>query len=248
MSLRRKSVVKSDRARHGRHATGLVMEENGPNFNLNPEVLRLMGKARSTSEEDAVFPAGRGFVPDFQSASVAPLSPFAQSGSVAATLGGICRRLYKALGRSRAQGASTSPSQQKIMCSDRFAERPPLGQTKALLEHLRQDTDFFEHEGLVAFYADRALRLIRIVNLGEGLSSGVQVNVGQILREGLYLGAAGFVLIHNLPSGDTNASSANRRVSARLAEIGDYVGINMLDYVIVERGKVRSFNGFVERE
>ena len=51
--------------------------------------------------------------------------------------------------------------------------------------------------------------------------------------------AASIVLVHNHPSGDAEPSEEDVTISKRLVQVGDLVGIGVLDHVIVaSRGVV----------
>jgi DNA repair protein RadC len=51
--------------------------------------------------------------------------------------------------------------------------------------------------------------------------------------------AASVVLVHNHPSGDPEPSEEDLQITRRLVQVGDLVGIGVLDHVIVaERGTV----------
>jgi DNA repair protein RadC len=51
--------------------------------------------------------------------------------------------------------------------------------------------------------------------------------------------AASLVLVHNHPSGDPEPSEEDLSITRRLIEVGDLVGIGVLDHVIVAaRGSV----------
>jgi DNA repair protein RadC len=41
------------------------------------------------------------------------------------------------------------------------------------------------------------------------------------------------IFIHNHPSGETEASDEDIRLTKRLAEVGELVGISVLDHVII---------------
>ena len=48
------------------------------------------------------------------------------------------------------------------------------------------------------------------------------------------------IFVHNHPSGDTEASEDDIRLTKRLAEAGDIVGIDVLDHVIIGGKAFRS--------
>jgi DNA repair protein RadC len=63
------------------------------------------------------------------------------------------------------------------------------------------------------------------------------VHPREVFRPALKAGAAALILVHNHPSGDPTPSPEDRSVTRRLAEVGELLGIPILDHVIVaERG------------
>ena len=60
---------------------------------------------------------------------------------------------------------------------------------------------------------------------------------GPAVREG----AAAIVVAHNHPSGDASPSVEDRRVTERLTEVGELVGIRLLDHVVVGVDRFYSF-------
>ena len=65
------------------------------------------------------------------------------------------------------------------------------------------------------------------------------VHPREVFRPAILHGAASIVLVHNHPSGDPEPSEEDLSITRRLVQIGDLVGIGVLDHVIVaERGSV----------
>ncbi|MGH9462900.1 MAG: JAB domain-containing protein, partial [Vicinamibacteria bacterium] len=58
-----------------------------------------------------------------------------------------------------------------------------------------------------------------------------------VFREAVALQAAGLVLFHNHPSGDPSPSREDLSLTRRLREAGNIMGIEVLDHVIVGRGR-----------
>lgn len=54
----------------------------------------------------------------------------------------------------------------------------------------------------------------------------------EVFRPLVSCAAYGFVLMHNHPSGDPAPSDADRRMTRRLKEAGEMLGINLIDHVI----------------
>jgi DNA repair protein RadC len=54
-----------------------------------------------------------------------------------------------------------------------------------------------------------------------------------VLRPALVHAAWGFILVHNHPSGDPTPSDADFRMTRRIREAADVIGIKFLDHVII---------------
>lgn len=75
-----------------------------------------------------------------------------------------------------------------------------------------------------------------------GTVCGVEVHPRDVFRVAIGANAAGIVIAHNHPSGDTTPSTDDITLTKRLVEIGKLVGIPVIDHVIVTCGGYRSFS------
>ena len=79
---------------------------------------------------------------------------------------------------------------------------------------------------------------LRLPSLLEAMRDcGCQLDVVAAIREG----AAALVVAHNHPSGDPSPSTEDRRVTERLRRVGELVGIDLLDHVVVGEERFYSF-------
>lgn len=70
-----------------------------------------------------------------------------------------------------------------------------------------------------------------IISIGTANSS--MVHPREVFQRAILSGAVALVVAHNHPSGNTNPSEADRRVTKLLREAGGLLGIELLDHVIV---------------
>jgi len=70
-----------------------------------------------------------------------------------------------------------------------------------------------------------------------GLVSASLVHPREVFRQSIIDGASGIVLIHNHPTGDPTPSAEDIRVTQQLCKAGKILDINILDHVIIGRGK-----------
>ena len=161
-------------------------------------------------------------------------------GSISAVLGASAWRLSRNMPGKLANAVAASREIMKAALSERVAERPFVTGSRGLLDYLRLNMGFYEHERMIAVYVDHAVRLLKIINLEEGSSAGIEVNRQRILREGLAIGAAGFVLLHNHPAGDPHPSNADKVLTRSLFALAQGLEMPMIDHLIVAGGLVWS--------
>jgi DNA repair protein RadC len=83
--------------------------------------------------------------------------------------------------------------------------------------------------------------------VSTGTLNASLVHPREVFKEAISRSASSVVLAHNHPSGDTEPSEEDLRITRRLAEAGRIVGIEVLDHIIVGR-KVRQAEGGTKRE
>lgn len=91
-----------------------------------------------------------------------------------------------------------------------------------------------DREHLVAFDLDVRHRIIggrRIVSIG--CLTGVEAHPREVFKPAITNGAAAMIVCHNHPSGDPTPSREDIVLTKRLREVGDLVGITLLDHVVV---------------
>jgi DNA repair protein RadC len=62
-----------------------------------------------------------------------------------------------------------------------------------------------------------------------------------VFRQAIAENAYAVILIHNHPSGDPTPSPEDRVVTSQLVSAGKLLGIDVLDHIIVGRGRFTSF-------
>jgi DNA repair protein RadC len=71
----------------------------------------------------------------------------------------------------------------------------------------------------------------------RGNLAGSSVRVGEVYRDAVRACAAAVVVVHNHPSGDPAPSGEDLRITAELAEAGRLLDIELLDHLVVGRGR-----------
>lgn len=79
-------------------------------------------------------------------------------------------------------------------------------------------------------------RVTRDLLIARGSLTSVEVHPRDVFRQLIRVGAAAVIFAHNHPSGDPTPSAQDIALTARLREVGDLVGIPVLDHVVVGTG------------
>jgi len=104
----------------------------------------------------------------------------------------------------------------------------------ARLRHLR-------HEVFACLFLDKHHRVIAFEELFRGTLDAASVYPREVVRRALDLNAASVILAHNHPSGVTEPSRADERMTERLAEALGTVDIAVMDHFVIGEGRPVSF-------
>lgn len=105
-----------------------------------------------------------------------------------------------------------------------------------------------QREAFFAFYLDARHRLLRSHQVSVGSLTAAPVHPREVFGPALREAAAAVLVAHNHPSGDARPSAEDRRVTARLRETGDLLGVPLLDHVVVGAERCFSFHDERYRE
>lgn len=94
------------------------------------------------------------------------------------------------------------------------------------------------------FYAvllDNKHRKIREVMVSKGSLTASIVHPRDVFAQVVKHSAAAVVFVHNHPSGDATPSKEDIEITRRLREVGDVMGVRVLDHIVIGRGRYVSF-------
>ncbi len=76
-------------------------------------------------------------------------------------------------------------------------------------------------------------RLIKVAQVSKGSLDSSIVHPREVFKAAITASAASVIFVHNHPSGIADPSEDDIKLTKRLAEVGDMVGIDVLDHVII---------------
>jgi DNA repair protein RadC len=90
-----------------------------------------------------------------------------------------------------------------------------------------------ESEELWGLYLDVRHRPIAKVALTRGTRTQTIVDPAAVFRKALQVGAHAVIVAHNHPSGDATPSLEDFTATTRLVELGQLLGIAVLDHLVI---------------
>ena len=102
----------------------------------------------------------------------------------------------------------------------------------ALLANLRRK----DREHFVALFLNCRHQLIRRRIVAIGSLTGVEIHPRELFKPAIAASAAAIVIAHNHPSNDPTPSRADVELTSRFRQVGDLVGIPILDHLVVCAG------------
>jgi DNA repair protein RadC len=92
---------------------------------------------------------------------------------------------------------------------------------------------------------DNANRILYIELISLGTSTSAPVEPMQVYRVAILKGAVQMVLVHNHPSGETKPSKEDISITDRLIQVGNIIGIKIIDHLIITE---KTYNSFSDTE
>ena len=95
-------------------------------------------------------------------------------------------------------------------------------------------------EYFLALLLDTRNQLIRASEISVGSLDTNIVHPREVFKEAIAASAASVIFVHNHPSGDPEASEDDIKLTKRLAQAGEIMGIDVLDHIIITDKKYLS--------
>ena len=123
----------------------------------------------------------------------------------------------------------------------RMADSEPFRGSGDVYAHFREHLAEEMCELFYAVLLDNKHRKIRDVMVSKGSLTASIVHPRDVFHQVVRHSAAAVVFVHNHPSGDPTPSKEDIEITRRLREVGDIMGVRVLDHIIIGKGRFVSF-------
>lgn len=104
---------------------------------------------------------------------------------------------------------------------------------KSVADYYMQDLRHLSREQIILVMLDSKSRVIKDMVISSGTVNTSIMPAREIFVQALKQEAVNIILIHNHPSGDPSPSAEDIKVTKRIREAGNFVGIALMDHIII---------------
>lgn len=113
--------------------------------------------------------------------------------------------------------------------------------TKEIYELYKVEFDDIKYEKFCVLFLDTKKNIIDFKILFKGTLDRSVVHPREIFKEAILLSASTIICMHNHPSGDIEPSTQDIEITNILTNVGNLMGIKLLDHIIFGNNKYYSF-------
>jgi len=157
----------------------------------------------------------------------------------AAGVGDLCT--VKGLGPAKAAQILAAIEIAKRYGECEFKPGEPLRGSADVYAHYRERLASERREHFYAVLLDNKHRKIKDVAVSHGSLTASIVHPRDVFAPVVREAAAAVIFVHNHPSGDPTPSKEDIEITRRLREVGELMGVRVLDHIVVGKGRYVSF-------
>jgi DNA repair protein RadC len=139
----------------------------------------------------------------------------------------------KGIGRVKAIELLCLTELTKRMAKEMRRDSMKLITPESVANFYMQDMRHLTNEQVLLVMMDSKNRIIKDMIISEGTVNASIMPTREIYVHALKYEAVNIILIHNHPSGDPTPSGEDIRVTKRLYEAGNLIGISLMDHIII---------------
>ena len=117
-----------------------------------------------------------------------------------------------------------------------------LRSSEDVFRHFRDSLEKEKREMFYVVLLNNKNKKIRDVKISEGSLTASLVHPREVFNPVIRESAAAVIFVHNHPSGDPAPSQEDIEITRRLKEVGDVMGVRVLDHVVVGCDRYFSFS------
>jgi DNA repair protein RadC len=128
-----------------------------------------------------------------------------------------------------------------IYLAEKMKNKDVLSSPQAVLDFARVKLAGLPHEAFMVIFLNAKNKVLDYKVLQEGTVDRAVIYPRRMVEEALAYHAAGIILVHNHPSGDSEPSPEDKQLTRSLTEAARTIDLRVLDHIIVGKEGYCSF-------
>ncbi len=202
---------------------------NGAQSLTEAELLAIILRTGNASTKETALDHARALLTRFKGAKGIDEAPLEEL------------RAVKGIGPAKVAQLKASLEMARRLGQKKWKAGEPLQSPENVFLHFQNK---FRKENREIFYVvllNNKNRLIREVKISEGSLTASLVHPREVYHPAVRESAAAVLFVHNHPSGDPAPSPEDIEITRRLKEVGEMMGIRVLDHVVIGHDQYFSF-------
>ena len=204
--------------------------EHGPATLSNAELLAILLRTGDASSGQSALDHGRTLVTRFGD-SFRELEE--------ASITELCE--VKGIGPAKATQIQAALEIAKRFSQEEIRRGESFRSSADVFNHYREQLGSLKKEEFHVLLLDAKNRKLKDVRVSEGSLTSSLVHPREVFQPIIRESAAAAILIHNHPSGDPMPSQEDLQITQRLRDVGEMLGVHILDHLIIGKGRYVSF-------
>jgi DNA repair protein RadC len=150
----------------------------------------------------------------------------------------LCR--HRGVGSAKAAALKATLEIGRRLLIAGLDERPQIKSPADVANLLLLEMSHLDQEQLRVVLLDTKNRVQAISTVYVGSVNSAQIRVGEVFRDAVRRNSTAAIVAHNHPSGDPSPSPEDILVTRQLVEAGTLLDIELLDHLIIGRGRYAS--------
>ncbi len=147
------------------------------------------------------------------------------------SIGELCK--VRGIGPARAAQIKASLAIAKRFSTISVRPSQQFKCSKDIFDHFHERLREKKQEIFFIILLDNKNRIIKELDISKGSLTSSIVHPREVFNPAIKESAVSVIFVHNHPSGDPEPSKEDIQMTRRLLEVGDVVGIKVLDHIII---------------
>jgi DNA repair protein RadC len=148
----------------------------------------------------------------------------------------------KGIGPAKIAQMKASLEMARRLGSHKWESGQPLRSSEDVFHHFRHDLEKEKKELFYVILLNNKNKKLREVKISEGSLTASLVHPREVYNPVIRESAAAVIFVHNHPSGDPAPSQEDIEITRRLKEVGEVMGVRVLDHVVIGHDRYFSFS------